>query len=187
MKTITGKSVNLRSYKLDDARSIYEWWNDDETTKWMGRKFRESQEYQVIEERLRGIIENPPEDALFYAIASKGTDLYIGGIDLTSIDLVDKNAILSVVIGKRQDRSKGYGSEAVGLILKTVFSELELHKVELNVRDRNAAAICCYKKMGFVEEGRRKDHAFINGSFNDIIHMLVFSAEFKSLFSQQPD
>lgn len=65
-----------------------------------------------------------------------------------------KNAEAGIAIGEEEYRSKGYGTEAMKLLLEYRFNYLNLHNINLKVLDVNERAIKCYKKCGFKENGR---------------------------------
>ncbi len=179
MEPLKGSRIILREYISSDSVGIHNWWNDQETTKWMGPRFRR---LSTLDERracLEKIIARPPDDSAYFAIADKTSLAYIGGIDLTSIDSIDRVAILSIVIGDPSNRNKGYGSEAIQLLLKHAFQELKLHKVELNVSAENEQAVRCYAKNGFQIEGRKRDHSFVNGGYIDEIQMGILESEYR--------
>lgn len=178
MRPIVGTKIELRQYNITDAVEIHRWRHDHSTTVWMGRKFRHLPTLEEVTESLGRVISSVNGESLFFAIANPHSHEYVGGIDLTSIDQIDKNGVLSVVISKESDRGKGLASEAIRLLLEHAFSCMSLHKVILNVDSRNLAAVNCYKKIGFIEEGRHRDHSFVNGEFSDVIIMSILKAEF---------
>ncbi|MGQ0517411.1 GNAT family N-acetyltransferase, partial [Bacillus sp. D-CC] len=67
---------------------------------------------------------------------------------IRSIEWNNRTGLLAIGIGDANDRGKGYGREAIHLILKYAFYELNLHRVGLDVISYNKAAIELYKKMG---------------------------------------
>ena len=164
---------------MADAEFIFQWRNDKETTVYMGRKFRTQRTMEQVKDSLQNVISSDSKDSIYYAIAKKGTREYLGGIDLTSIDPIDKTCILSIVIGKNENRNKGIASEAISLILDIAFNKLHLHKVELNVFEKNIAAIKCYKKNGFMIEGNKREHMLINGKYENLIQMGILETEYK--------
>lgn len=178
MTRLVGKRVTLREYFPSDAEDIYRWRIDGETTLWMGPRFRQPGSLGDVRERISKIIESPPEDTLFFAIAATDSLRYIGGIDLTSIDWIDKNAVLSLVIGSEADRNKGYATEAVHLLLRHAFRTMCLHRISLNVYERNEAALRCYLNAGFQVEGRRRDQTFVAGAYCDLIQMGILESEY---------
>jgi len=178
MEMLVGEEIVLREYRLSDAAAIHRWKNDRETTLWMGRRFRRPFTLEETTESLTNVINRPAASTLFFAIADKATLEYRGGIDLTDIDSTDRNAVMSLVIGQAADRGRGYASEAIQLLLSHAFGPLGLHKVSLNVNSRNLAAHRCYLKNGFRDEGRIRDHWFIDGEYCDLIPMGILASEY---------
>jgi len=180
VERLVGSRIALREYASTDCVAIHKWRSDPQTTLWMGPKFRSPIALEEQKQRLERIISSPTADAVFFAIADRETLQYIGGIDLTGIDWTDRNAVLSMVIGDEANRNKGYGSEAIQLLLRYAFLRLKLHKIELNVSERNERAVRCYIRNGFQIEGRKRDHSFVNGEYSDDIQMGILESEFRS-------
>ncbi len=111
------------------------------------------------------------------AICLKEGDRHIGNIHLTDIDWVSRHAHLGIFIGETQYQSKGYGQQAVRLMLHHAFADLGLHRVDLSVLDDNPRAIRAYEKCGFVIEGRLRQHAFKRGQFRDLILMGICASD----------
>ncbi len=178
MFELSGERIILRSYSLEDADLIILWRNDKETTQYLGRIFRKNRSLAELKTIVQETMENQNETRWNYVIAEKETRKYLGGIDLTDIDRHDKNAVLSIVIGDATKRNKGYGTEAILLLLKYAFGALGLHRVSLNVWEGNPMALQCYKKIGFKEEGRLRDYRNDNGVYSDMIQMGILDHEF---------
>lgn len=169
--TLEGPQVLLRPYRLADAEAIHRWKSDPDTTRWMGSRFRTPPTWEQTLESLRRVVETPPPDGVFFAIADRLTGDYRGGIDLTSVDLVDRRAVLSLVIGREEDRGRGWGQQAVGLLADYAFGPLGLHRISLTVAAENTAARRCYLACGFVEEGTSRDHSWVEDRWVDQILM----------------
>ncbi len=105
-------------------------------------------------------------------------DVLIGHISLHDIDHLNRNAFLGIFIGDEEHRSKGYGAEAIRLILDYGFKTLNLHNIMLSVHADNYAGISCYKKAGFRECGRRREWIFKDGKYIDKIYMDILAREF---------
>ena len=178
MESIIGKKVELRNYNISDAFHIHQWRIDPDTTIWMGRRFRYVPTIDEVSESLRKVIASEDTESIFFAISDISSHSYIGGIDLTSIDGIDRNGVLSIVIGSRLDRGKGFASEAIRLLLQYSFENLKLHKVNLNVNSKNLPAYECYRKLGFKEDGRQRDQHYIDGTFSDLITMSILETEY---------
>ena len=63
------------------------------------------------------------------------------------------------------------------LLLEHAFLTLNLHRVDLQVFDHNQSAIKVYKKIGFIEEGRLRDHHYRNGQYFDTLIMSILREE----------
>ncbi len=68
-------------------------------------------------------------------------------------------------------RSKGHGTEAVKLLCRFGFADLNLHRIYLHVFETNSRAIRAYEKSGFVREGSLREAAFIDGKWLDVAVM----------------
>lgn len=102
---------------------------------------------------------------------------FIGHVRFHSLVKEDKRAALAIGIDDPEYLGRGYGAEAIKLALTYAFSS-GLHRVSLRVLASNIRAIACYRKCGFVEEGREREAAFINGTWHDDIIMGVLDREF---------
>lgn len=105
---------------------------------------------------------------------------YIGNVNLTSIHPINRSAEFSIMIGSAQERGKGVGLEATRHMLHHAFEDRGLNRVYLTVLKDNAAAIALYKKIGFKEEGVKRQEIFKNGQFHDVVMMAILREEFKA-------
>ena len=67
----------------------------------------------------------------------------------------------------RNYANRGYTTQAVVLVSSFGFSELGLHRIEINVRPENAASCKVAEKAGFIFEGHRKAFLHIDGAWRD--------------------
>ncbi|RWM12879.1 MAG: N-acetyltransferase [Mesorhizobium sp.] len=104
---------------------------------------------------------------------------FVGHVRLHSIDWQDKRASLAIGIDDQAYLGKGYGAEAIRLVLGHAFGR-GLHRVSLRVLSSNSRAIACYRKCGFVEEGHEREAALVNGAWQDDIIMGLLDREFGS-------
>ena len=63
--------------------------------------------------------------------------------------------------------NRGYMTEAVKMVTDFAFSELELHRIEINIRPENEPSIKVAEKCGYVFEGLRRNYLHIDGSWRD--------------------
>lgn len=86
-------------------------------------------------------------------------------------------AELGITIGNRAYWGRGYGREAVGLLVDYGFELLNLRRIYLRVHARNERAIRAYRACGFVEEGRLRQHVWSDGAYDDLLYMGVLRDE----------
>ena len=115
-----------------------------------------------------------------FSIVNLKDDVLLGNCDLRNIDYIHRKAEVGIVIGEESNRSKGYGTDALKLLLDYGFNYLNLNNIMLNVRSFNKRVIACYKKVGFKECGRRRKCFFLNGKYYDNIQMDILADEFKT-------
>lgn len=82
-------------------------------------------------------------------------------------------------LGSPEDRRKGYGSQALRLLLRYVFDELNFHRVSAHIPGYNQAALELFQKQGFVEEVRRRQAIYRDGQRWDALHLGLLRAEWE--------
>lgn len=104
-------------------------------------------------------------------------DRLIGFVALHTIEWNNATAMLSAGIGEPDYRGKGYGTEALCLLLNYAFSELNLFRVGLDVIATNDRAVHVYEKLGFQREGVMRSAVHRNGRRYDVLHMGLLREE----------
>jgi len=123
-------------------------------------------------------------DRVDYAITLKDDPAYIGEVVLNNIQIEERNANLRVALAGQQYFNKGYGSEALKLILKHGFETLGLHKIHLDVYAFNSRAQHVYEKIGFVKEGVLRDDLIWEGKYHNSILMSMLENEWFAKYGQ---
>lgn len=172
-KKLVGDRIYLSPRNTEDAEIFTKWLNDFQVTDYTGRS---SQLLSLAEEK-EYLEKNSSQEATFI-IVDLNSDTLIGAIGLEQIDHISKIATLGIFIGEADYRSKGYGTEAIKLLLEYGFKYLNLNNIDLRVFEFNSRAIACYKKCGFNEYGRRRKCKFLNGNYYDEILMDILAEEF---------
>ncbi len=95
-----------------------------------------------------------------------------------SIDNIIKGPFQSCFLGYKLDKdevNKGYMTEAVEKIIDIAFNGYGLHRIEANIMPRNKASIRVVEKLGFYDEGLAKKYLFLNGKWEDHVHMVLLN------------
>lgn len=172
-KKIVGDRIYLSPRNSEDVEKFTEWLNDFETTDYLGR----SGILTTLDGEKNYLEKNISPEASFVIVTIEDNEM-IGTVSLESIDHINRCATLGIFIGNKDFRSKGYGTEAVQLILEYGFKYLNLKNIKLDLMEFNERALKCYKKCGFKEYGRRRKCKFVNGKYYDLIEMDILNEEF---------
>lgn len=121
----------------------------------------------------------------FFMIHTLEEDKVIGFIELDGFDWCAGNAWVGIGIGDADYRGKGYGTDAMKILIRYAFTELNLHRVNLCVFDFNKRAIRSYEKAGFVYEGVERARIYKDDQRWGVIHMGILQSEW--LRAQQPE
>jgi len=173
---IPGERIYLSPMDPGDLEIYTKWMNDSEVTRWLGMH---SGLYSLPAER--AYLENATKETNNYqfAIVLREGNRLLGNIGLMDLNQINRRATLGIFIGEAEDRSKGYGAEAIRLLLDYGFKWLGLRNIDLHVNCDNTRAIACYKKAGFVEYGRRHGTVFADGQWRDDVLMEVLARDFR--------
>ena len=140
----------MRLYETEPARP---------TSAAMVKKQYEKLEKQVEESK----------NMYYFAIRARADDRLIGKAMLRRIEWTNGNCDIRLGIGSVDDRRKGYGSQALKMLLRFSFAELNLFRVSANVPEYNEGAIALLKRFGFVEEVRRRQSLERDGHRWDLL------------------
>ena len=173
-KKLVGERIYLSPKNTEDVEQFTKWMNDFNVTDYIGI----SNKVMPLEAEKNYLIEHN-NDEVNLAIVALSEDKLIGSIGLFDISHVKRAATLGIFIGDNEYRGKGFGTEAIKLILDYGFNYLNLNNIKLDLMEFNESAFACYKKCGFKEYGRRRKCNFLNGNYYDTIEMDILADEFK--------
>jgi RimJ/RimL family protein N-acetyltransferase len=172
---LTGERVYLRPMEMTDLDGPYfDWLNDYEVT-----RFLETGSFPTTTATLRNYLENIAKhpNNVMLAIMDKKTNRHVGNVKLGNIHPLHRNADIGIMIGDKSFWGKGYGSEAMALIIEYGFTRLNLHKITLGVYADHEGAVNSYKKLGFKMEGTLKEQLFRDGQFRDKAVMGILKSD----------
>ena len=175
---IYGKRIRLRHVEREDLPRFVAWLNDPEVRHGLAMYLPLS---QVEEEQWFENVLKRERDEQPLVIEVEGQDGWtmIGNSGFFNIDWRNRSAELGIVIGDKAYWNKGYGTEAMRLLLHHGFTTLNLHRICLRVYEENMRAIRAYEKAGFVHEGRMRQAEFRDGKYLDVLLMSVLRPEWQ--------
>ncbi len=178
-KKIIGRSCYLSPVSKDSAESWAKWDNDLEVGIPLGSEPYTPTTLESTLEAIEAIIKDKIHG---FDILEMETDLLIGRCFLGSVDLVNRSARLGIVIGEKTHWDRGFGTEALQLLLDYAFNILNLNSVNLGTYSFNERAIACYKKVGFKVIGRRREARIIGDTKYDALMMDILASEYETVF-----
>jgi RimJ/RimL family protein N-acetyltransferase len=164
-----GQYVRLTPILDEDRERLFAWINEREEVVL-------NSAYSPVHERdhaswFESIRHRP--DAVIFAIRTAETGELIGSCQLRDIDPRHATAELQIRIGASEARDRGYGTEAVRMLLAHAFRDLNLQRVQLHVFADNPRAIRAYEKAGMRREGLLRSAAYVDGRRRDLVVMAI--------------
>lgn len=164
MEQLEGDYINLRVLDLEDLTFLYTIENDESL-------WELSQNQKPFSKKvLQNYLETAQYDIktlkqLRLVITSKTNEPF-GFIDLFDYDSHNKHAGVSIVITKA-NRGKGYGKDALSLLMNYSFKNLGLQQLYSNVLEGNSASIRLFESLGFEKVGLKKKWRFYKGRYKN--------------------
>lgn len=173
-----GDLVRLTTFDKEKDAELQAKWNIDSD---YIRLLDIGPSYLYSIKQIQDWIEEDDSNACNFAIHTLADDKMIGTVGLDDFNWTARNAWVGIGIGDRDYWGRGYGTEAMKLILHYAFTELNLHRVNLTVFEFNKRAIRSYEKCGFKYEGIQREFIYKDDRRWDILNMGILQTEWKVL------
>lgn len=118
----------------------------------------------------------------WFMVVVRENNRVIGEAGLLRMDHVWHTTDISVIIWEREEWGKGYGTEAMLLLLHHAFGHLKFHRVAIGVVGFNERALRFWANLGFKREGVQRDGYYYNGRYHDFVLMSILEDEFRELY-----
>ncbi|SMF91276.1 ribosomal-protein-alanine N-acetyltransferase [Paenibacillus uliginis N3/975] len=128
--------------------------------------------------RIREAVESSREDKGYvFVIVLKDTQQIIGEVILSEVVRGDLQSCWIGYFLDQEHNGKGYMTEAVKLVVKFAFQELNFHRIEAGVMPHNIGSINVLLKSGFHKEGIARKNVKINGKWEDHQTLAIINEE----------
>ena len=174
---LKGQRILLRALERDDLPLLHAFNNDLEVELAGGGDPPMPQSLARLESEFDSKVSGGGRDGSDFAIIAD--DNFIGICALFNHDNLAQTTELGITIGNKLYWGKGYGREALSLLVDYGFRYHNHRKIWLQVHGNNERAIRAYKAVGFVEEGRLRQHVYSNGHYVDLVHMGILRREWE--------
>jgi RimJ/RimL family protein N-acetyltransferase len=134
-------------------------------------------------------MESHPEDSpnsFRFCIRALADDVLIGSMDIWVDHWIHGEGTIGISIGERDYWGRGYGTDAMKLLVQYGFLELNLRRIMLGVHGYNERAVKSYEKVGFVMEGRMRGEGWRDGVHFDGLWMGILREDWLALQKGEP-
>ncbi len=178
------QTVVLKPVSREDVSRIRLWLEDNEVSEnWFGRYsygdpahlgYHPTEIESASDEDWQHVFNNP-EHRIFSIYAEEGD--HIGEVHLAIEESLGDGQI-SLLIGRKDQWHKGFGTAAMIASLNVAFNEYNLYRVWADIPEYNAAPMQMFQHLGFVHEGTLRKSRPHEGSRFDSVIMGILAAEY---------
>jgi len=172
-KFYESERIYLSPIESDDIEFFIESMNDEDV-----RILARSRRDVMNEVNAKEMVEDLQKNEEGFIIRRKDGDERIGYGLIVDHDMYNRQASLALVIGKRENRGMGFGGEAIKLLMKHAFVDLNLESLYLSVYEYNKPAIRLYEKVGFKFVGKRRNAVIVGNRRCDEVIMDMLADEY---------
>ena len=171
---IRGKRIILREQREEDVPFYTYWFNQPKVM------FQCGFEKPITEEEMKTCItvNHKSKDSVWFTITDLDGNI-IGETGLLRMFPAWHQTDLTIIIPDPKMQHKGYGTEAIRIMLDMAFHQYDMHRVSIGVVGLNTDALAFYKKIGFKQEGIQEEAYYYNNTYSDFIMMRILSHEWK--------
>ncbi|MFW6293014.1 MAG: GNAT family N-acetyltransferase [Spirochaetota bacterium] len=173
-RKLVGKRCYLSPINVDDAERYCEWLNDMEVARTLSlapMNISLGAEREALERLSR---------EHNYAIVLEDSDELIGNCGLIDLNHRDRACEIGIFIGSKDYWGRGYGPEAMQLLMQYAFDYLNIRTILLRAYSFNERGIAAYRKLGFREVGTWRKAIAREGAEHDVIFMDILAEEFRA-------
>jgi len=171
---IKGNNVILRKQKIEDAKFFTYWYNQPQIMFQCG--FTQHTDEEAEKERIMTGCKK--RDSVWYTITDLKGNI-IGETGLLRMWPTWKCTDLSIIIPDSKMQQRGYGTDAISLMLNLAFDYYEMNRVAIGVVGLNSNALNFYRKIGFKQEGIQEQGYYYNNEYSDFIMMRILRHEWR--------
>lgn len=175
---LTGQLVRLVALDMEEDLKLFEEWNADSEYQRLADAGAANR-YNI--KLTREFFEKEIGGMHAFVIQTLGDDRKIGMINLAGFNWHVRSAWVGIGIGVREFWGKGCGTDAMKIILRYGFTQLNLNRIQLDVFSYNQRGIKSYEKAGFKHEGRLHGNLLKAGARYDEVFMGILRREWEAL------
>lgn len=179
---IKTKRLILREWAQKDKKDLIEGINNLDVTKWLlvvPYPYKNKDANWWIK-HCKENIKKKPRESYDLALELRENKKVIGTFSLGKVDKIQRTATLGYWLNKKYHR-QGYGTEALGELIKFAFNKLKLRRLNASVFPENLSSGKLLEKFGAKKEGlkRKSKICKADGKIKDEIIYGLLKSEWK--------
>lgn len=171
MATLIGKNINLRALEPEDLDFLFSTENSESF--WEISNTQTPFSKYILQKYIKNSHQDIYEAKQYRFVICTAENIPIGMIDLFDFNPQHQRVGLGILILPKH-QTKGYGFEALEMIIDYAFTYLDVHQIFANITSDNLNSITLFEKFNFIKSGLKKDWINSNSSFKDeILYQLI--------------
>ncbi len=122
---------------------------------------------------------------LVFAVYAMKDIVHIGNVSLQSIDQFNQCCEVAFLFGDTEYWGKGYATQSARLAMKHAFQNMNINRLHLGCLKKNIPMNKLAIKLGFTQEGLRRQALFNEGTFQDVVEYGLLKDEFTNRINRQ--
>lgn len=172
---LTGEKVYLTAIRKDDLPTYHKWFSNTEFLRLLNSNPAMPKTAENELEWYESASKNK-EDYVF-GIRARDDDRLLGNCSIFDISPTSRTCTVGIYIGEPSEWGKGYGTDAMNVLVRFGFMDLNFNRIELNVFSYNSRAIKAYENVGFVRDGILREALYRDGTYHDVHVMSILRRE----------
>lgn len=174
-RILEGRRVRFRALEDQDLSDLVRWWRDPAWAV-LQQIIVRPRVSEDVAEQFRSWSKSERSGEVGFSVVDKVSEQLVGHVTLFGAKIPTRAATLAVMIGS-EHVDRGYGTDAVRVLTDYGFREMGLNRIEIQVLAVNERARNVYRRVGYVEEGVRRDSVFHDGCFHDQVILSALAGE----------
>lgn len=178
LQLFEGTNIRFAAFDADlDAPVFSKWTHDPEYMRLSDFEPARPLSPFHIKKKFEEMEKDSHGDFYFFVLRTRADDRAIGFVHIRWVEWSHGNAHFNMGIGSPDDRHKGYGSEAMQMLLRYAFEEMNLYRLTGVTMEYNTAAQSFLTRHGFTQEVCRREAIYREGRYWDALTYGILADE----------
>jgi RimJ/RimL family protein N-acetyltransferase len=178
MTPLAGKRVRLRPFEIEDRKLLFRWWNNpDSQGEFISSRLESFTEF---EKSLDSTVIGQHQSTILI-IERLDDNTSVGNIAFWPSREGDYGITIGYALGEPEQRSKGFMTEAVGILVNYLFMSKNIERIAADADMENFGSQKVLEKNGFKREGILRKHGFVRGVWSDDIQYSLIREDWKAM------